>query len=587
MVVYGMNLNPRHPVGQPADVNNLKGVKWARIVFQAAAVHESIEQAFSTYDSLIDRYNSIGMRTLLVVNQETFWGHGPWDNGDWEKYAREFAAAIKPIAERYSGKGVAYEIWNEGDIRGHSSIFVPPDAFAPMLRQSYEVIKAADPEAQVVVGGLAAGAGDAVTYMRETITASGGKLYADAIGIHPYGQWTPNFSGKPEWGGWHGKLADYLWHFINAFPNIPAWITEIGISEEVNFPPSVYPMVAQYMHGIDMFVRARYARNIPVIMWFAWSDLMRQAGIVDINNVPKDLVYEKFFELAQAANADPGTTLQKGVYVKPTTTLSVRNGAGTNFDRVGVVQQRDYLLTLDEPDVLLAKLGVEDEWLHIKSTSGLEGWSAAWYMTLGDVIVQVTDKLNVRAAPGTDSEILSSALPGDNLVALDSLETVLAKAGVEGEWLHIELPNGEEGYVAAWFVEPLSDQVAATAPDDADNTGIAPVGQRDTKDIPPKGDTLPIPPGNLSPPADNTGTPPESTSPPASPPPPPPVPEFPTLADLHHNVMELLGQWGVVATQLWPDGVRDRRFYGVQFGLEEARDYLQKLNDELSTTDDE
>ena len=133
MVQYGINLNPRHPVGQPNDLNALQGVKWARIVFQASAARQSIDEAFGFYDPIVDKYNAIGMKTLMVINQEMFWGHGPWDHGDWDRYARDFAEATSKVVAHYKGKGVAYEIWNEGDIRGHSSVYVPPNEFAKVL----------------------------------------------------------------------------------------------------------------------------------------------------------------------------------------------------------------------------------------------------------------------------------------------------------------------------------------------------------------------------------------------------------------------------------------------------------------------
>ncbi|MCC6975316.1 MAG: C39 family peptidase [Anaerolineae bacterium] len=304
MVQLGINLNPSAPGGQPSNPNALKDVKWARIVFRADAEHRTIEQAFSAYDPIVAQHNGVGAQTLFVLNQETYWGNGPWDNGDWNAYAQGFAQVCGKIAEHYQGKSVAYEIWNEGDIHGQASIFVPEGDFARVLMMTSREIKARAPDALIVLGGLASGVGDAVNYLKKVRTALNNTLPVDAIGIHPYGQWTPNFPQKPPWGGWFGKLDGYLSTFTNAFPNIPLWITEIGISEQIPFPPEQFGMVTTYMEGIYNLIKTRFSARVPVVIWFAWGDVMRNAGIVDHNSQPKGAVFAKFFELASAANAD-------------------------------------------------------------------------------------------------------------------------------------------------------------------------------------------------------------------------------------------------------------------------------------------
>ncbi|MEQ8676715.1 MAG: SH3 domain-containing protein [Aggregatilineales bacterium] len=477
---YGMNLNPRHPVGRPADINALRGVKWARIVFSAAASRETIQQAFNVYDHQVNQYKSIGMNTLMVLNQETFWGHGPWDHGNWERYAREFAAAIKLIVERYRGKGVAYQIWNEGDIQGHSSIFVPAAEFAKVLRDAYAIIKATDPGAIVVHGGLAAGAGDAVKYIADIRAALGGKLPVDAIGIHPYGQWTPNFGGTPNWGGWHGKLQDYMWHINRGMPrNVPLWITEIGISENVVFPSSQYPMVVKYLDGLNQFLRSNYSSRVPVMIWFAWSDIMRQAGICDYGNNPKRAVYDKFFDLASKSDSELPTTggspdTQFGILLKPTVKLSIRDGAGTTFKRVATVDINESAVALDHPLTVQDKIGKDNAWLKIRTPSGTEGYAAAWYLELGDVMLRTTASggLNIRAGAGTTYDRVGSVIPTDPMICLEPLANVAREIGTQGEWLHVRLADGTEGYAAAWLVDKVNDAPAPTdsgdTPDDTD-----------------------------------------------------------------------------------------------------------------------
>ncbi|MBE0690450.1 MAG: cellulase family glycosylhydrolase, partial [Anaerolineae bacterium] len=204
MVQWGININPRHPVGQPNDATALAGVKWVRAVFIVDAAQVSLASAFQTYDDVVARYNNIGAKVLFVLNQETFWGHGPWDHGDYDRYAREFAERCGQIAAHYKGKGVAWEIWNEGDLVGGASVFVEAKDFAKVLKAVSKAIKDADSKAPVIFGGLAGS--DSINYLKAVRKELGNKLPVDAVAIHPYGQWTPNFSGKPPWGGWFGLL---------------------------------------------------------------------------------------------------------------------------------------------------------------------------------------------------------------------------------------------------------------------------------------------------------------------------------------------------------------------------------------------
>ncbi len=327
MVQWGINLNPEHPVGQPNDVNALRGLKWVRIVFKVGSAARTLDQACAHYDGIVAKFNGVGAKVLFVVNQETFWGNAPWDNGDWATYATNFAAECGNIAAHFQGKGVAYEIWNEGDLRGESSAFVGAPDYAKVLQAVSAAIKAQDSAAPVIVGGLAGGNEPAYLGQVQQIL---GRLPVDGIGFHPYAHYPPNFTSKPEWGGWFGELAPKFIAMTTRFAGIPIWITEIGVSEAIPFPPEQYPMVMKHMEGIQALIAGRFAASIPVVIWFAWSDGMRNAGIVDGANQPKDRLYAKFFEIVNAANAavdappTADSTLTRPMRVVTRNTLRIR-----------------------------------------------------------------------------------------------------------------------------------------------------------------------------------------------------------------------------------------------------------------------
>ena len=97
-------------------------------------------------------------------------GNAPWHNGDWPGYAGSLARAARRIAELAApfGDKVAYQIWNEGDSdpTNPSAIGVSPENFAPVLQQTAAAIRAVDPDATIVFGGLNTGPENAVAYAR-------------------------------------------------------------------------------------------------------------------------------------------------------------------------------------------------------------------------------------------------------------------------------------------------------------------------------------------------------------------------------------------------------------------------------------
>jgi len=104
----------------------------------------------------------------------------------------QFAAFAKTAAARYAGRVAAWEIWNE---QNTDSFFRPgPDVagYTALLRAAYPAIKAADPNATVLTGGVAPaatrvdGATISPTDFLQGIYDHGGAGFFDAVGWHPY-----------------------------------------------------------------------------------------------------------------------------------------------------------------------------------------------------------------------------------------------------------------------------------------------------------------------------------------------------------------------------------------------------------------
>ena len=129
------------------------------------------------------------------------------------------------------------------------------------------------------------------------------------------------------------------------------------------------------------------------------------------------------------------------------------------------------LSLLEGEEKARAKIGIINQWLHIRTAKGVEGYVAAWYVladnsapdielspdTLPDeltvyVIPLAARGLRMRSGPSTGYPITKVLMPNTALTVLDVVEVAIAKIGAIGEWLHVQDGNGVKGYVAAWYV---------------------------------------------------------------------------------------------------------------------------------------
>jgi hypothetical protein len=90
------------------------------------------------------------------------------------------------------------------------------------------------------------------------------------------------------------------------------------------------------------------------------------------------------------------------------------------------------------------------------------------------------DDLALRAEPSTQGYLWKRLMMGTELISLEPRSTAKAKLGVNGQWIHVQDPNGEQGYVAAWYVSdakgqpPVPVETSSAAPAVSSNLNLAP-----------------------------------------------------------------------------------------------------------------
>jgi uncharacterized protein YgiM (DUF1202 family) len=87
------------------------------------------------------------------------------------------------------------------------------------------------------------------------------------------------------------------------------------------------------------------------------------------------------------------------------------------------------------------------------------------------------DDLALRSEPTVSGYLWKRMLMGTELICLEEKAKAKAKIGVQGQWIQIQDPKGDQGYVAAWFVSEQKGKPASSStstPAAAPTPGAAP-----------------------------------------------------------------------------------------------------------------
>jgi hypothetical protein len=85
------------------------------------------------------------------------------------------------------------------------------------------------------------------------------------------------------------------------------------------------------------------------------------------------------------------------------------------------------------------------------------------------IIYAGEDDLSLRAEPSVGGYLWKRMLMGTELICLEPKVQVKSKIGVQGQWIQVQDPKGDQGYVAAWYVseqkgKPVSSPTSVSVP---------------------------------------------------------------------------------------------------------------------------
>jgi|GEM_PF-1634900 len=326
--MYALNIDPANAKGNPTpDELRQLGVQNTRLTFKDSTIGPAPDGArLQFYRTKMEQSANAGIGTLLILTNETLPGKPAYTASDaeWDSYIERFAQRVGKIAQDVANtpslRGqVAFQVWNEPDLMSTSPAYDPtlrPAVFGRMLKRTYDAIKAVDPTLKVVTAGLVSGNPQ---WLQQVVSSLGGKLWADAVAIHPYGQRPEPTWPHSSWG--FGYIGDSLDSYRRA-TSLPLWITEIGVDTTDN------QLQAEYLRRFYRTIANQYAGVVERVYWFCYSDgMVMPFGLVDSAFSQKP-AYQAYQEVA----AQPVQPISRYVvaYVShntPTTLLMSRSTA--------------------------------------------------------------------------------------------------------------------------------------------------------------------------------------------------------------------------------------------------------------------
>jgi len=284
-------------------------------------------EAASALEAELEAASKKGLQMILIVNSTPGWAQktpgffcGPVAPEKLAAFSRFLADAVK----RYSAPPYNVKYWELGNEPDIDPSFVPPDSlygcwgdktdvfygggyYAEMLKQVYPQIKAANSQAQVLVGGLLMdcdpvappeGKDCTPSLFLEGILRSGGGDFFDGVSFHAYDYYDSAFEyGNPNWNSnWDSTgpvviaKARYIRSLLVAYqqPDKLLMNTEAGLicaktdddpvclSEEFGLTKSYY---------IAQLNTTALAEGLNANIWYSLTG-WRGTGLVDPSGKP-------------------------------------------------------------------------------------------------------------------------------------------------------------------------------------------------------------------------------------------------------------------------------------------------------------
>jgi hypothetical protein len=215
------------------------GVRWVRFDFDWSLMQPTGPGAtnFAPWDRVVTALGARGIKVLGIIDYTPPWACGCNDSKVGPTDPTNFGTFAVSLAQHYAPMGVhAWDIWNEPNIQ----VFWHPAPsianYTALLKATAPRIRAADPQAFILNGGLSPAGDDGVniapiTFLKKMYTAGARSLF-DAVNDHPYA-YPSGIQVTQPWSAWYqmfGTTPDSLRSVMiaNGDTDKKIWMTETG-----------------------------------------------------------------------------------------------------------------------------------------------------------------------------------------------------------------------------------------------------------------------------------------------------------------------------------------------------------------------
>jgi len=215
------------------------GLKWVRQPFPWAEMEPAPGQFdWAAWDRVVEAVEDHDLQLIAVLDTTPAWARPP-NTGRFTPPTElaDFGRFARALAQRYGDRLDYYQIWHEPNLSAHwGDQFVNPTAYARLLREGAVNIRAADPEAIILLAALAPTVETGPLNLNEPDFMAG--LYAvnaapwfDVVAAQPYGfEAPPTVPADRE--ALNFARAELLRRAMVAYGDgdKPVWITAFGWS---------------------------------------------------------------------------------------------------------------------------------------------------------------------------------------------------------------------------------------------------------------------------------------------------------------------------------------------------------------------
>ena len=224
--------------------------------------HEPYRSAWEKYDAIVELAEANDMELIVRLSNPPAWTRAGGDEvGTFAPPddIQDFADYVTAVVSRYRGRIRYYQIWNEPNIYPEWGMYaISPESYVDLLRAGAEAARAADPDAIVIAGALAAtinlqpdlddptqnSLSDLIFLQR--MYDAGAAPYFDIMAVQGYGLWS-----GPTDQRLHPRVLNISHHLFirdimvqNGDAAKPIWISEMNWNAAPEEIPTPYGRVS-------------------------------------------------------------------------------------------------------------------------------------------------------------------------------------------------------------------------------------------------------------------------------------------------------------------------------------------------------